>query len=146
MGGYVALAVLRRHPDRVAGLVLVDTRAGADDAAALDRRRTAAARADAGDIAAGQDAVAPLIAAGTADDITGRARGYRRCGARGDRRLGSAGDGRPAGFHRTAGRDRGTGAGGGGGARRRHAARGGQADGGRWRRRPNWSNCPASAT
>ena len=70
MGGYVALAVLRRHPDRVAGLVLADTRAGADDAAALDRRRTAAARADAGDIATGQDAVAPLIAAGTADDIT----------------------------------------------------------------------------
>ena len=40
--------LLRRHPDRVAGLVLVDTRSGADDAAALERRRAAAERADDG--------------------------------------------------------------------------------------------------
>ncbi len=33
MGGYVALAMAERHRDRLAGLVLVDTRAGADDAA-----------------------------------------------------------------------------------------------------------------
>ena len=32
--------LLRRHPDRVAGLVLVDTRSGADDDAALERRRS----------------------------------------------------------------------------------------------------------
>ena len=44
MGGYVALAMLRNHPDRVAGLVLVDTRSGPDDEAALERR-SAAARA-----------------------------------------------------------------------------------------------------
>ena len=30
MGGYVALAVLRRHPDRVSGLVLANTKASAD--------------------------------------------------------------------------------------------------------------------
>ena len=30
MGGYVALAFWRRHPQRVAGLALVDTRANAD--------------------------------------------------------------------------------------------------------------------
>src|SRR5579884_846254 len=30
MGGYVAMAFLRRHPQRVAALVLADTRAGAD--------------------------------------------------------------------------------------------------------------------
>jgi len=30
MGGYVSFAFLRRHPDRVAGLLLVDTRAEAD--------------------------------------------------------------------------------------------------------------------
>lgn len=32
MGGYVALAMAERHRDRLAGLVLMDTRAGADDA------------------------------------------------------------------------------------------------------------------
>jgi pimeloyl-ACP methyl ester carboxylesterase len=30
MGGYVALSLLRRHPERICGLALVDTRAGAD--------------------------------------------------------------------------------------------------------------------
>lgn len=69
MGGYLALDLLRRHPDRVAGLVLVDTRSGADDDAALDRRRGAAERADRGEIAAGPDAVAPLLAPGTSDLI-----------------------------------------------------------------------------
>lgn len=62
MGGYIALNLLRRHPDRVAGLVLADTRSGADDDAALERRRAAADRADRGDIAAGPDAIAPLVA------------------------------------------------------------------------------------
>jgi len=69
MGGYISLAVLRRYPDRVAGLVLADTRSGADDAAALERRNSAAARADRGEIAAGADAIAPLIAEGTAPAI-----------------------------------------------------------------------------
>jgi pimeloyl-ACP methyl ester carboxylesterase len=31
MGGYVALALSRKHPDRLAGLILADTRAGVDD-------------------------------------------------------------------------------------------------------------------
>lgn len=38
MGGYVAMAVARRHPGRVAGLVLADTRADPDDAAARQKR------------------------------------------------------------------------------------------------------------
>ena len=38
MGGYLALACWRRHPERIAGLVLADTRAGADSAEARDRR------------------------------------------------------------------------------------------------------------
>ncbi|WP_395726740.1 alpha/beta fold hydrolase [Nakamurella sp.] len=62
MGGYIALNLLRRHPDRVAGLVLADTRSGADDDAALERRRAAADHADRGEIAAGPDAIAPLVA------------------------------------------------------------------------------------
>ncbi|KJS53728.1 alpha/beta hydrolase [Streptomyces rubellomurinus subsp. indigoferus] len=44
MGGYVALALARRHPDRLAGLLLANTRATADaDAVRANRERTAAA-------------------------------------------------------------------------------------------------------
>jgi pimeloyl-ACP methyl ester carboxylesterase len=38
MGGYVAMAFLRRHADRVHGLVLADTKAGADPPAAVANR------------------------------------------------------------------------------------------------------------
>jgi len=42
MGGYVAMEILRRRPDRVRALVLADTKASADvDAAATNRRRMA---------------------------------------------------------------------------------------------------------
>ena len=42
MGGYVAMSFLRRYADRVAGLVLSDTRAGADNAeGAANRERIA---------------------------------------------------------------------------------------------------------
>jgi 3-oxoadipate enol-lactonase len=45
MGGYVAFAFWRKFRDRVAGLVLANTRAGADDEAGRDRRRAVAERA-----------------------------------------------------------------------------------------------------
>jgi 3-oxoadipate enol-lactonase len=44
LGGYVALAFWRRYRERVLGLVLANTRAGADDEAAKDRRRALADR------------------------------------------------------------------------------------------------------
>jgi pimeloyl-ACP methyl ester carboxylesterase len=44
MGGYVAFAFWRRFRERVAGLVLANTRAGADDEAGRERRRALAAR------------------------------------------------------------------------------------------------------
>ncbi len=44
MGGYAALAFARRHPRRLAGLVLQDTRAGADSEEAKANRATLAAR------------------------------------------------------------------------------------------------------
>jgi pimeloyl-ACP methyl ester carboxylesterase len=72
LGGYVALAFARRHPDRVAGMVLANTRSGADDEAARERRAGVAARADAGDIAAGADAIGPLVAPGAGDDVRAR--------------------------------------------------------------------------
>jgi 3-oxoadipate enol-lactonase len=39
MGGYIALAFWRRHPGLVRALILSDTRAGADDAAGVDKRK-----------------------------------------------------------------------------------------------------------
>jgi len=42
MGGYAALALLRRDPGRVRGLVLADTQVGADDEAARAARETLA--------------------------------------------------------------------------------------------------------
>ena len=56
MGGYVALAMWRRHPARVAGLVLACTRADADDAAAREGRSVLAARL-------GEAGMAPLVEA-----------------------------------------------------------------------------------
>jgi len=48
MGGYVALNVLRRYPHRLAGVVLIDTKASADPPTALDNRAAMAANADRG--------------------------------------------------------------------------------------------------
>jgi pimeloyl-ACP methyl ester carboxylesterase len=45
MGGYVALQIHALAPERVAGLVLADTRAGADDEEGAERRKEQAARA-----------------------------------------------------------------------------------------------------
>jgi pimeloyl-ACP methyl ester carboxylesterase len=44
MGGYVTLAFWRRYRERVLGLVLANTRAGADDDAGKERRRALADR------------------------------------------------------------------------------------------------------
>ncbi|WP_016697402.1 alpha/beta fold hydrolase [Actinoalloteichus spitiensis] len=46
MGGYVAMALLRRAPERVAGLLLVGTRAGADDPEQRDNRLRVAERVE----------------------------------------------------------------------------------------------------
>ncbi len=43
MGGYVALSIAARHPHRLSGLVLADTRAGADGETARANRNAAAA-------------------------------------------------------------------------------------------------------
>ncbi len=69
MGGYVALAFWRRYRSRVAGLVLANTRAGADDDAGKERRRTLAARL----LAEGNgfliDSPPPLLSAGASESL-----------------------------------------------------------------------------
>jgi pimeloyl-ACP methyl ester carboxylesterase len=57
MGGYVAMAVLRRDPSRVAALVLADTRAGADVDDARANRLAMAARVEAEGVGWVPDAV-----------------------------------------------------------------------------------------
>ena len=51
MGGYVTLALMRRRPEKVRALALVDTRAGADDEAGRARRDETIATVRAGGVA-----------------------------------------------------------------------------------------------
>ena len=63
MGGYVALAFYRRHPARVAGLILAATRAGADGEAAKANRNKAMDLAREQGVAAVADSVLPKMLA-----------------------------------------------------------------------------------
>ena len=78
MGGYTALAMWRRHRDRIAGLGLIDTRAEADDEAGKDRRRGAAEMV----LAKGSEAIAdsppPLLSAGAPEELWDRVKGIIR--------------------------------------------------------------------
>lgn len=56
MGGYVTFAFLRKYPQRVGGLILADTRPGADDAAGKVNREKVAQLVE----AQGPDAIADL--------------------------------------------------------------------------------------
>jgi len=61
MGGYAALAFVRRHPQRLAGLVLQDTRSGADTEEAKGNRAALAARVLAEGPSAAADAFLPKL-------------------------------------------------------------------------------------
>ncbi len=67
MGGYVALALTARHPQRVAGLVLSGTHARPDDEEARAARRANAARARAGAVAEVVGGLVPRLLAPGAD-------------------------------------------------------------------------------
>jgi 3-oxoadipate enol-lactonase len=77
MGGYVALALWRRHPETVAGLVLANTRAGADDEAGAQRRRDLAERLRReGNVLA--DEPPPLLSANAPAELWERVKGIIR--------------------------------------------------------------------
>lgn len=61
MGGYAAFAFVRHHPQRLAGLVLQDTRAGADTAEAKASRTALAAKVLAEGASAAVDAFLPKL-------------------------------------------------------------------------------------
>ncbi|MBI3734419.1 MAG: alpha/beta hydrolase, partial [Chloroflexi bacterium] len=61
MGGYVALAFARHYPDRLRGLVLVGTKAGADSPEAAAGRRATAEKVQAQGSAVVVDAMAPRM-------------------------------------------------------------------------------------
>ncbi len=61
MGGYAALAFVRRHPQRLTGLVLQDTRAGADTVEAKANRATLAAKVRAEGPGAAVEAFLPKL-------------------------------------------------------------------------------------
>jgi pimeloyl-ACP methyl ester carboxylesterase len=80
MGGYVAMAVLRRHSDRVSALVLADTKASADpDAARANRERIAAAvESDESSTVLVDEVLPSLLGSTTASSrplVSGRVRG-----------------------------------------------------------------------
>ena len=69
MGGYVTMALLRRHPDRLSAIVLADTKAGADTPEAAANRETVAAAVEAAGTAAGiADGMLPNLLGATTRD------------------------------------------------------------------------------
>ena len=61
MGGYVSLALLNQHPNRVAGLILADTRADGDDETAKANRAKAIATVETDGVAALVDLQLPRL-------------------------------------------------------------------------------------
>jgi pimeloyl-ACP methyl ester carboxylesterase len=74
MGGYVAFEMWRRAPERIQGLVLANTRSGADDGAGRERRLALADRLDAEGNAFLVEEPGPLLSEGADDDAWQRVR------------------------------------------------------------------------
>ncbi len=61
MGGYLAMAILRHHPERVLGLLLANTKAGADSEEGKAGRMEQIARIDAGELPAVLEGMLPRL-------------------------------------------------------------------------------------
>jgi pimeloyl-ACP methyl ester carboxylesterase len=68
MGGYIALAVNRRSPERVSGLVLADTRSEADTPEGRSARMTMSALVRSAGVSAVADQMIPKLLASSRDD------------------------------------------------------------------------------
>ncbi|MEV8637067.1 alpha/beta fold hydrolase [Streptosporangium sp. NPDC051023] len=79
MGGYVTMAMCRRHPDRLLGVILADTKAGADtEAARANRERVATAVLGSGSSVLVEEMLPALVGRTTAQRramVFGRVRG-----------------------------------------------------------------------
>ncbi len=75
MGGYAALAFWRNHKDRVAGLVLANTRSGADDDAGKERRKGLADRLKAEGSQFLVDGPPPLLSTDASEELWGQVKG-----------------------------------------------------------------------
>jgi 3-oxoadipate enol-lactonase len=64
IGGYIAFSLWRRHQNRIAGFLLADTRAEADDEAGRERRRAVAEKALAEGNASMVESPPPLLSEG----------------------------------------------------------------------------------
>jgi pimeloyl-ACP methyl ester carboxylesterase len=84
MGGYVALEIMRRAPERVLRLALLDTQARADDAEITRRREAHIAATEAGDVAAVLDQLLPgWVHPERASDVALMAKLRKICGTPG---------------------------------------------------------------
>lgn len=72
MGGYIALAFAKKYPGLLAGLVLANTRSGADDEAGKERRKALAARLRAEGNEFLADAPPPLLSSHASEAMWGR--------------------------------------------------------------------------
>jgi 3-oxoadipate enol-lactonase len=78
MGGYVAFSLWRRHRERLAGLVLANTRAEPDDEAGRERRRAVAEKARTEGSGAIAENPPPLLSEGAGGDLWERVKGWIR--------------------------------------------------------------------
>lgn len=78
MGGYVAFSIWRRHRDRIAGLVLANTRAEPDDDAGRERRRAVAEKARKEGSGAIAESPPPLLSEGADEALWETVKGWIR--------------------------------------------------------------------
>lgn len=74
LGGYVVFALLRRHPEKVRSVILIDTKAGDDPPEAKEaREKTAAAAREQGTMAIAETLIPKLVSPGASEEVKKKA-------------------------------------------------------------------------